>query len=120
LILLGHDYDDDTPCDNLDVMSDLSSPLAVVPSLEFSTISSHLEDSLIVLDSSFPLAPLGSLRRETDLRLDVSFDDQCWIVESEDTSSDEHSLDDPSVVYFSEVTTQMDPSDPIFDSLPLT
>jgi len=40
---LGHDFYDDTSYDDLEEVSDPSSPLMVTPSLEFSTVNDHHE-----------------------------------------------------------------------------
>jgi len=68
-IPLGHDFHVNTYLADLRGMSDPSSPLAVEPSLEFSTASDTLEGSLIIHGSRLPLAPLGERRREIDLGL---------------------------------------------------
>jgi len=85
----------------------------VAPSLEFSTISDHPESSLTIHDSSLPLDPLRELKEGDDFETDASLDDQCGtIVDLEDTFSEEHSLDEPYVVDFSEVTPPDELSDP--------
>jgi len=76
---LGHDYHDDTHCDDPEEVSDPSSPLAVASSLEFCIISDHLEDSLTIHDSSLPLTPLGELEEGDELETDASSDDPCGI-----------------------------------------
>ena len=70
----------DTPCDDLEELSGHSFPLAVAPSLGFSTVSDHPEGSLIVHDSSLPLAPLGELKEGDDFETDASLDDQCGTI----------------------------------------
>lgn len=97
-------------------MSDPLSPLAGASSLKFSTVSNHLEAILITHESFLPLAPLGEIEEGDGFKTDASSDDQCGIlVESEGTFSDEHSLDEPSVRNFSEVTPLDELSDPFFD-----
>jgi len=66
---------DDTHCDDLKKASDPSLPLSVAPSLDFSTVSDHPEDSLIVHDLSFPLAPFGELEERVGFETNASFDD---------------------------------------------
>lgn len=74
-IPLGHDFHDDTYCDDLEGAGDLSSPLVVAPSLEFRTVSDHPEGSLIVHNSPFPLAPLGELQEGDGFESDASSND---------------------------------------------
>ena len=64
-------------------MSDPLSPLAVVPSLEFSTISDNLEGSLAVHSSSLPLDILGELEEADGFETDASSNDQCSILLSQ-------------------------------------
>jgi len=58
-IPLRYGFHDDTHSHDLEEVSDPSSPLAVAPSLEFSTISDHPKGSLTIHDSSLHF----SLRR---------------------------------------------------------
>jgi len=68
------------------------------------------------------LAPLGETEWRDRFEIDASFHDQCGIfVESDDTFYEEHSLGEPLVVEFSEVTPHVELDDPLFLlSLPLT
>ena len=61
LIPLGHDFHDDAHCDKLEEAIEVSSPLVVTPSLEFGIVSDTPEGSLIIHDSSLPLASLGCI-----------------------------------------------------------
>ena len=74
-IPLGHDFHDDTHCDDLKEASDLVSPLAVVPSIEFSTVSDIPEGGLTIHDSSLPFALLEELEERDTLEIDASSDD---------------------------------------------
>ena len=95
-----HDFHDDTYYDGLKEASDLSSPLVVAPSPEFSTISDHPHSSLIVGDSSLHLAPLGELEEGDGFETDANSNDQYGIlVESKDIFYEEYSLDEPSRNY---------------------
>jgi len=113
-IPLRYGFNDDTHCDDLKKASDPSSPLAVAPALEFSTCSDHSEGSLIIHDSSLPLAPLRELNKGEEFETDASSDDQCGIfVELENIYIKKHSFDEPFTVEFSEVTPHMELIDPI-------
>ena len=104
LILLGYDFHDDAHCDDLEEASDLSFSLAVTPSLSFGTVGNYPKGSLIVHDSSLPLAPLEELQEGDGFEIDDSCDDQCGIfVESRDSLFEEHPVDEPSIVDFGEV-----------------
>ena len=104
-IPLEHDFLYDTQLDNLEESSDPSSPLVVTPSLEFNIVNDNLEGSLIIHDLPLPLAPLGEPEEGDRFEIDTSFDDQCDIFfESDDTYFEEHSLEEPHVVEFVEVT----------------
>ena len=62
------------------------------------------------------MAPLGELEEGDGFETDGSFDNQCGtLVESEDTFTKEHSLDEPFDVEFSEVSPHMELDDPISD-----
>ena len=77
-------------------MSDPSSPLSVASSLEFSIISDTPKGSLTICDLSLPSAPLGELEDEDAIETDDSFHTQCGIfVESDDTFTEDHSLNKP-------------------------
>lgn len=110
---LGHDYYN-THFDDLEVSSDRSSPFT--SPLKPSTSLDTFEDVLIIPDPSLPLALLGEIEEEYGFEIDASFVDQCGtLVESEDVFSEEHSLNKPYVVDFSEVTPPDEPSDLVFD-----
>ena len=75
------------------------------------------EDILIIPDSSLHLAPLGELGEVDGFETDVSFDDQyCTLVESKDTFSEEHSLDELFDVEFSDIAPLDELSEPISKS----
>ena len=104
LILLGYNIHDDAHFDDLEEVSDLSSSLAVAPSLGFSTVGDQPEGSLIVHALSLCLAPLGELKEGDGFGIDAGYDDKCGIfVELGDSLSEEHSLDEPSIMDFGEV-----------------
>lgn len=85
-----------------------ASPLDISTSLDTS------EDILIITEPSRPLAPLGELEEKDGFKIDASFDDQFGIIfESEDTFIEEHSLQEPYVVEFNEVTPPEELIDPI-------
>jgi len=112
-ITLEHDCYDDTHYDDLDILSDPSSPFASL--LETSTPLDTSEDVPIVPDPSFPLAPLGEREEGDGFETNASLDDKCGIlVESEDTFSEEHSLDEP-YVEFSEVSPHIELNNLISD-----
>jgi len=115
-IHLGHDFYDDTHSDDLEVSSDPSSPFAYTSPLETNTPLDTSEDVPIIPDLSLLLAPLGEFGGGDGFETDASFNDQCGLlVESKDTFFEEHSLDEPFDVEFSEVLPHMGLDDPISD-----
>jgi len=72
--------------------------------------------SQIVPDLSVPLAPLGEVKEGYDFETDASSNSQCSIlVESQDTFSGEHSLNEPTYVDFRKVSPHIELIDPLSD-----
>jgi len=112
----GHDCYDDTHSNDLEVSSDPSSPFAYASPLETSTSLGTSKDFPIIHNSSLRLALSGELEEGDGFETDGSIDNQCGtLVESEDTFTKEHSLDEPFDVEFSEVSPHMELDDPISD-----
>ena len=75
----------------------------------------HTKGSLIIHDLSLSLAPLRELKEGDGFKNDASFDSWCGIlVESKGTFYEERSLDEPSVVDFSDFTPHMELNDSIY------
>jgi len=74
-IPLRYDFHDDTYCDDLEEVSDPSSPIAVVPSLEFGPVCNNPEGSRTIHDSSLSLDPFREPKEGDRFEIDARSDD---------------------------------------------